>query len=256
MSRPYDILVWCRNKYIAKDQKTTASGGSFASAGYLFWETYKGYYFKSIDAIAGQEATQFTYTTGTGLSGSDEVYRLNSPEFPKAVNMMMDFDRGFFSGTVDFFDTVNCEVVSQPYTLKENYEKWTKVGENSSLPQLYSDVLDDRPTRTMALSYNDDLFLEPGSEQNTESKMLFKETVSQSIQRMGVFSNTILTANVYGNMAINAGDIINVEFSSADGKVDKTYSGRYVIFDLTHLFSKKEDKLTTRLTLVRDSFGV
>ena len=256
MSRPYDILVWCRNKYIAKDQKTTASGGSYASAGYLFWETYKGYYFKSIDAIAGQEATQFTYTTGTGLSGSDEVYRLNSPDFPKAVNMMMDFDRGFFSGTVDFFDTVNCEVVSQPYTLKENYEKWTKVGENSSLPQLYSDVLDDRPTRTMALSYNDDLFLEPGSEQNTESKMLFKETVSQSIQRMGVFSNTILTANVYGNMAINAGDIINVEFSSADGKVDKTYSGRYVIFDLIHLFSKREDKLTTRLTLVRDSFGV
>ena len=256
MSRPYDILVWCRNKYISKDQKTTASGGSYASAGYLFWETYKGYYFKSIDSIAGQQATQFTYTTGTGLSGSDEVYRLNSPQFPKAVNMMMDFDRGFFSGAVDYFDTVNCEVVSQPYTLKENYEKWTKVGENSSLPQLYSDVLDDRPTRTMALSYNDDLFLEPGSEQNTESKMLFKETVSQSIQRMGVFSNTILTASVYGNMAINAGDIINVEFSSADGKVDKTYSGRYVIFDLTHLFSKSEDKLSTRLTLVRDSFGV
>jgi hypothetical protein len=73
---------------------------------------------------------------------------------------------------------------------------------------------------------------------------------------MGVFSNTILTANVYGNMAINAGEVINIEFSSADGKVDKTYSGRYVIFDLTHIFSKSEDKLTTKLTLVRDSFGV
>ena len=57
-------------------------------------------------------------------------------------------------------------------------------------------------------------------------------------------------------MAINAGDIINIEFSGADGKVDKTYSGRYVIFDLIHLFSKGDDKLTTRLTLVRDSFGV
>lgn len=256
MSRPYDILVWCRNKYISKDQKTTAAGGKYVSAGYLFWETYKGYYFKSIDSIAGQPESDFTYTSGTGLSGTDEVFRLNSPEFPKAVNMMADFDRGFFSGTVDFFDTVNCEVISEPYTLKENYPKWKKVAENNELPQLYSDVLDDRPTRTMAVSYNDDLFLEPGSEKNTESKMLFKETISQSIQRMGVFSNTVLTANVYGNMAINAGDVINIEFSNANGKVDKTYSGRYVIFDLTHLFSKIEDKLTTRLTLVRDSFGV
>ena len=169
---------------------------------------------------------------------------------------MADFDRGFFSGTIDFFDTVNCEVLSESYTLKENFSKWTKVGENNTLPQLYSEVLDDRPTRTMAVSYNDDLFLEPGSEKNTESKMLFKETISQSIQRMGVFSNTILNANIYGNMAINAGDIINIEFSGADGKVDKTYSGRYVIFDLIHLFSKGDDKLTTRLTLVRDSFGV
>ena len=256
MSRPYDVLVWSRNKYVAKDQKTTASGGSYASAGYLFWETYKGYYFKSIDSIAGQEPTEFTYTTGSGLGGSDEIYRLNSPQFPKAVNMMADFDRGFFSGTIDFFDTVNCEVLSESYTLKENFSKWTKVGENNTLPQLYSEVLDDRPTRTMAVSYNDDLFLEPGSEKNTESKMLFKETISQSIQRMGVFSNTILNANIYGNMAINAGDIINIEFSGADGKVDKTYSGRYVIFDLIHLFSQGDDKLTTRLTLVRDSFGV
>ena len=256
MSRPYDILVWCRNKYISKDQKTTAAGGKYVSAGYLFWETYKGYYYKSIDSIASQTASNFTYTTGSGLGGTDEVFRLNSPAFPKAVNMMADFDRGFFSGTIDFFDTVNCEVISEPYTLKENYPKWKKVAENNELPQLYSDVLDDRPTRTMAVSYNDDLFLEPGSEKNTESKMLFKETISQSIQRMGVFSNTILTANVYGNMAINAGEVINIEFSSADGKVDKTYSGRYVIFDLTHIFSKSEDKLTTKLTLVRDSFGV
>jgi len=256
MSRPYDVLIWARNKFIGKDQKTSSSGGKFVSAGYLFWETYRSYYFKSIDAIAAQKDVVFTYSTGTGLGGVDEVYRLNNPQFPKAVDMFNDFDRGFFSGTVEFFDTVNCEVVTQKYTLKENYAKWTKIGESSSLPQLYSEVLDDRPTRTMAVSYNDDLFLEPGSEKNTESKMLFKETISQSIQRMGVFSNTIMTARVDGNMAINAGNVLEVEFTAQDGSIDKTYSGRYIIFSLTHLFSKHEDKLNTDLVLVRDSFGV
>lgn len=254
-ARPYEILVWCRNKYIAKDQKTVASGGGYASAGYFFWETYKGYNFVSMDSIAKQNTLPYTYNTGRGLGGEDEVYLLNSPQFPKAVNMIQDFDRGFYSGTIDFFDTVNCEVYSESYSLKENFPKWTKVAENNELPQLYNEVLDNRPTRTMSVSFNDDLFLEPGSEKNTDSKMLFKETITQSVQRMGVFTNSILTASIYGNMAINAGEILNIEFLDSNGQLDRTYSGRYVIFDLMHLYSSKEDKLKTQLTLVRDSFG-
>ena len=254
-SRPLDILVWARNKYVSKDQKTVASGGGYASAGYFFWETYNGYNFLSMDSIPKKDPLPYTYTTGRGLGAEDEVYLLNAPKFPKAVNMMQDFDRGFYSGTIDFFDTVNCEVYSESYNLKENFPKWNKVAENNELPQLYNEVLDNRPTRTMSVSFNDDLFLEPGSEKNTDSKMLFKETITQSVQRMGVFTNSILTASIYGNMAINAGEILNIEFLDSNGHLDNTYSGRYVIFDLTHLYSLKENKLNTQLTLVRDSFG-
>lgn len=256
-SRPYDVLVWCRNKYIGTDQKTVASGGEYTSAGYFFWETYSSYNFKSVDSIAGQTTEKQIYTTGSGVGGEDEYYKIRDPSFPKTVDMMTDFNRGFYSGKIEFFDTVSCEIIEKDYTLKDNFPKWTKVGKNSTLPSLYSDVLNQKPTRTLALSYNDDLFLEPGSEVNTNSKMLFKETVTQSVQRMGVFTSQIMQGRVYGNMGLNAGDIVSVEFLDADGRVDRNYSGRYVIFDLLHIYSSgSEVKLKTDLTLVRDSFGV
>jgi hypothetical protein len=255
-SRPYDVLFWSKNKYFAGDQKSTATGGGYASAGYLFWETYDQYNFKSIDSLAGQTEEKQVYTTGTGVGGNDEYYKIRDPSFPKSLDMMTDFDRGFYSGTIEFFDVVNCEYKEEPYTLKENFSKWKTVTGNSTLPSLYSDVLDKGYTRTMALSYNDDLFLEPEGE-TTNSKMLFKETVTQSVQRMGVFTSQIMQGRVYGNMRLNAGDIINVEFLGADGGLDKNYSGRYVIFDVLHIYSKGDEiKLKTDLTLVRDSFGV
>lgn len=254
-ARPYDVLFWSKNKYFANDQKTSATGGGYASAGYLFWETYDQYNFKSIDSVASQTEEKQVYSTGTGVGGEDEYYKIRDPSFPQTINMMTDFDRGFYSGTIEYFDVVNCEITEEPYTLKENFSKWKTVTQNSTLPSLYSDVLDKGYTRTMALSYNDDLFLEPGGE-NTNSKMLFKETVTQSVQRMGVFTSQVMQGRVYGNMRLNAGDIINVEFLGADGGLDKNYSGRYVIFDVLHIYSKgAEIKLKTDLTLVRDSFG-
>lgn len=257
-SRPYDVLIWTRNKYFDSNQKKVSSGGDYTSAGYLFWETYSKYNFKSIDSIAGQFGEKQIYSTGTGVGGEDEVYKMMDPSFPKTVDMMTDFDRGFYSGEIEFFDTVNCEIIHKEYSLKDNFSKWNTVAENSSLPSLYSDVLSkERGTRTLALSYNDDLFLEPGSEKNTNSKMLFKETVTQSIQRMGVFTSQILTGTIYGNMKLNAGDIIMIEFLNASGGLDKNYSGRYVIFDLLHIHSRGDRiKLKTSVTLVRDSFGV
>ena len=46
-------------------------------------------------------------------------------------------------------------------------------------------------------------------------------------------------------------------YTDADGKMDKTYSGKYVISSIRHIYSGvyPEATLKTNLTLVRDSFG-
>jgi hypothetical protein len=255
-SRPYDILVWARSKYFDDSQHSTSSKGKYSSAGYLFWETYLSYNFKSVDEVCSQSSKPQTYTTGTGIGGLDEAYKVQNVQMPQSLDMISNFDRGFYSGTVEYFDLVNCEVKTSPYNLKDNYNKWKKLGTNDNLPQLNSDVFSmEEPTRTMVVVYNDDLFLESKKDQ-TKNKMKFVETVTQSIQRMGVFTGQVLEGTVLGNMTLNAGNIINVEFQDAIGGIDKNHSGRYIVFELRHIFSRERDQLKTQFVLVRDSFGV
>ena len=255
-SRPYEILVWARNKYFDGQQKNTSSGGKYTSAGYLFYETYDQYNFVSIDSLAAKRDEKFNYFTGTGLGGSDEIYRLSHVAFASNLDLMQNFDKGFYAGRIDFFDVTNCEVGTATYNIGSNYKTWTKLGEQSDLPELYKKELAEKPTRVMTVAFNDDLFLESG-EQQTDKKMLFLQTIAQSVSRLGVFTSQVLNVNIIGNMTLRAGDLLRLDFTDADGKVDKTYSGRYIIAELQHLFNRSESdgKFRSNVTLVRDSFG-
>jgi len=255
-SRPYEILVWARNKYFDGEQKNTSSGGQYTSAGYFFYETYDEYNFVSIDSLAAKRDEKFNYYSGTGLGGSDEVYRMSHVAFPTNLNLMQNFDKGFYAGRIDFFDVVNCEVGTATYNIGSNYKTWTKLGEQSDLPELYKKELAEKPTRVMTVSFNDDLFLESG-EQQTDKKMLFLQTVAQSISRFGVFTSQVININIVGNMALRAGDLLRLDLKDSDGKIDKTYSGRYIIAELQHLFNRSESdgQFRSNVTLVRDSFG-
>jgi hypothetical protein len=256
-SKPYEVLVWARNKYVGNSSKGTKSGGGFVSAGYLFYEDYDQYNFVSIDSLAEQRKEAARYSTGTDLGGTDKIFKLENPQFVKNLDLIQNFDKGFYSGQVDFLDLVNLEVYTGDYNISDNYSKWSKLGSQDDLPDLYKKVLSKSPTRIMTIPYNDDLFLESGNQDKTKNKMYMKETIVQSVSRFGVFTSQVLKASCLGNMTLRAGNMIIIEFVDPDGKQDKTYSGRYVISDIRHIYSGSypEAKLKTNLTLVRDSFG-
>ena len=255
-SRPYEVLVWSRNKYFDGEQKNTSSGGSYTSAGYFFYETYDEYNFVSIDSLAAKRTPKYNYYSGTGLGGSDQIFRMNHVTFASNIDLMKNFDKGFYAGRIDYFDVVNCEVGTATYDISKNYKTWTKLGEQADLPELYKKELAEKPTRVMTVAYNDDLFLESG-EQKTDKKMLFLQTVAQSISRFGVFTSQVLNVNLVGNLTLRAGDLLQLDFPDADGKLDKTYSGRYIVFEVQHLYNRSESdgNFRSNVTLVRDSFG-
>ena len=252
-SKPYELLVWTRNKFISMDQKSSKSGGSNVSAGYFFWEGYDTYNFQSFDSLAVQGGQAASYSTGDGSGGMDEAFRLRSINFPKTLNMFENFDKGFFSGEIDFFDVVDCEVDTYRYNIKDNYQKWEKVAEQEDLPDLYKAALSDVSTRTMTVAYTKDLFL-GSNEDNTKDKLMFLETVGQAVSRYGIFTSQVLTASCMSNLELRAGNIISIEIYGADGEVDKNQSGRYIVFELRHIGA--DSKMKTNLSLVRDSFGV
>ncbi len=252
-SKPYEMLVWTRNKFISVDQKSTKTNGANCSAGYFFWEGYDTYNFQSFDSLAQQKGQSAAYSTGDGFGGMDEAFRLQGVNFPKTLNIMENFDQGFYSGEIDFFDITDCEVDTYRYNIKDNYAKWEKVAAQKDLPILYKEALSDVSTRTMTVAYTKDLFL-GSDEDNTNDKLMFLETVGQAVSRFGVFTSQILTASCMSNLELRAGNIISIEIYGADGEVDKNQSGRYILFELRHIGSGAN--MRTNLTLVRDSFGV
>ena len=92
-SKPYEVLVWTRNKFISVDQKSTKTNGANCSAGYFFWEGYDTYNFQSFDSLAQQKGQAAAYSTGDGSGGMDEAFRLQGVQFPKTLNIIENFDQ-------------------------------------------------------------------------------------------------------------------------------------------------------------------
>ena len=268
-SRPLDILIWARNKFIG--DKSTASGGDYTSAGYLFWETYQQYNYHSVDTICAQKGHKCVFTTGTGTGVTQDAFRIENPQFISNVDMVENFNKGFYSGQIEFFDITECTMTTRKYTLKEYYPTWEKIASNEHLPTLNSagmqeDLEPSAPespsvhnkyaTRNMMVSYNKELFVGSTDDEEGDPE-IFRETVVQSISRLGLLMNQVLTftCNV-GNMDLHAADPVLIEFYDSRGEIDPQHSGRYIIADLTHLYTSGEDKLSTLLTLTRDSFGL
>tara|TARA_A100001234_G_scaffold217428_1_gene224814 strand:+ start:4250 stop:5572 length:1323 start_codon:yes stop_codon:yes gene_type:complete len=270
-SRPLDVLIWARNKFIGDDQKSTAAGGNYTSAGFLFYETYDQYNYVSVDKLSGQTGHKCVFTTGTGTSTTQDAFRIENPEFVNTIDMVQNFDKGFYSGQIEFFDITECTMSTEKYTLQDLYPTWNKIGSSNYLPSMNSPAMkeDLKPvapespavhskyaTRNMMVSFNKELFA-GSTEDKSEDAEIFRQTVLQSVSRLGIFMNQVLTVTCnIGNMDLHAGDPVLIEFFDSQGNIDTQHSGRYIIADLTHLYTKSEDKLKTYLTLTRDSFGL
>ena len=270
-SRPLDVLIWARNKFIGDDQKTQKTGAKYTSAGFLFYETYRSYNYVSVDTISGQQGHKATYTTGTGRGVGQDAFRIESPKFESTIDMIRNFDRGFYSGQIEFFDITECTMSTEKYTLKDLYPTWNKIGSSNWLPSMNSPAMQEDlkavapespavhskyATRNMMVSFNKELFAGSTDDKNQDAE-IFRQTVMQSVSRLGIFMNQVLTVTCnIGNMDLHAADPILIEFFDSQGNVDTQNSGRYIIADLTHLYTRSEDKLKTYLTLTRDSFGL
>ena len=270
-SRPLDVLIWARNKFIGEDQKTVKGNGKYTSAGYLFYETYDQYNYVSVDHISGQKGHKCVFTTGTGDGSTQDAFRIDTPEFVNTIDMVQNFDKGFYSGQIEFFDITECTMTTEKYTLKELYKTWNKIGTSDWLPSMNSPAMQDDlepveaespavhspfATRTMLVSFNKELFAGSSDDADQDAE-IFRETVLQSVSRLGIFMNQVLTVTCnVGNMDLHAADPVFIEFFDSQGNIDTQHSGRYIIADLTHLYTKGEDKLKTYLTLTRDSFGL
>jgi hypothetical protein len=266
--KPYYAMNWLSKKAVsAKNQKQGDS------AGYFFYETSEGFFFKSIDGLLAQEKkksiiyNQSPDSRGENLPAGYDVKALDYVK-DNAVDVQDKLQMGAFSTRTVLFDPFTCyyEVITP--NAKEK-EKSLKLG-GKELPVLNKEF--NREGNNKEFSRTQYMLLDKGTiptgsgtgkgqEQLNKSKeenFLPKDILNQAIMRYGQLFSQKSTITIAGDFSLHAGDVIfldapELQTETKNDDVNKESGGLYIIADLCHYISPKETY--TKLNLVRDSFG-
>jgi hypothetical protein len=307
--RPFDLIYSMAPKCISSKVNPTAesgTGSAFASsassapstasstagklkgtAGYLFFETYDGYIFRSIDKLCSSGDDQFGGTApkltleyaiavDDKASSQSNALKILEYTFDNELDIMKRMRMGTYSSLIVFFNPSTGYYEEYVYSLSDTYSSMVHMGSADKLPKGQKE-LSQYPTRVMTqfvdheTFYNDTGTASPEAKDKGSKPTQFpdwkKFFMSQSIGRMSLMTNQVLNITIPCNLSLRAGDKIEAllpNMSSETGndgrntkKYDEEHSGVYLIQDICYNFQRLSgSKAVTSMKVVRDSYGM
>jgi len=258
--KSFYTINWLSKKGVsAKSQKLGTS------AGYFFYETSEGFFFKSIDGLLSQDKKKsYMYNQSPdGEVGVPEGYDDKALNYTKdnKIDAQRKLMQGAYSTRIVVFDPFTCyyEVLTPPASeeaktagkkLPKLNPEFDKAGKNKEYTRTTYMLLDKGTLPTGKTEQQ----LEKSEEENFKPK----DTLNQAIMRYNQLFASGVEMTIAGDFSLHAGDVLFVDAPElqTDTKNDepnKQSGGLYIIADLCHYISTKGTY--TKLNLVRDSFG-
>jgi hypothetical protein len=222
--------------------------------GYFFYETQKGFNFKSIDSLISQEPKE-TYRRydilKEGVTNDSNNYKILSATVSKNQDVLAAIKSGVYINKNNYFDPRTFTYSEDTIYLSQSKLK-NSLGKEPDLP---SDL-----TSFSRVHY---AILDIGTLDSNlygETNNNPKDYQGKSSMRYNMLFSQILNIQVPCNPKLMAGDIIRCEFEViTQGQKetdvnDPTQTGNYLILHLCHHFDPKRSY--TSLTLVRDTYGI
>ena len=261
--------------------------GKQGTSGFLFYEDYFGYKFKSIDSLlekanaevqkladpnAQSKVETFTYTTAISRTeDAEDQNKILDYFIDKAVNIQKNLRVGLYSNLTISFDPVNWKMKSTPYKLKDNVngkDGQTTAGPEVPIPQ--NDLFADNPSRRLVRIMDSGMIekdLEPDDDGNARGSGRDERDMAKSFSRYSLLFQQSLNITIPCNNGIRIGQVIQVIIPDVGpseqgdgGKDDKgadlEISGIYLVRALRHHFELGDGRNVTSLNLVRDSYGL
>ena len=232
------------------------SGGSGknASAGYCFFENYRGYNFLSYDSFASEDEL-VTFVVDLEEGEFDEVTTtipIDRMKVTSSADILKGLNIGSYSSTVMTLDMKDLKYTEYPFNINEYYQNVPKLNTDASLPAYYEGFKKgSAATRIMSKIVDTALFTA-----GTYSKDFTKQ-ISQSALREKLFYNKMVEIDYIGEINLAVGDVVRLEtFKGRDKELDTQNSGKYVIGRVEREFTSSRDSMSTKLTLFTDSPGV
>lgn len=306
LKRPFDVissfLPECvsssTNTPLAPQSSSTSSGGGSSSAsggstqaatknsatvisgtaGYMFFETYDGYVFKSIDALIKENQNKhreyiYGFAQGEGSDAEKNSYLILNYSFGSQENILKKMRYGVYSSMISFFNPSTLEYEEYFFDLSKEYPKMVHLGTDEDIPKSIK-KLSEYPSRVMLQFFDHETFHDQdtiadpqkaGRSGGTQYPDFRKQWVAQSISRSMILNNQILNITIPINFEIRAGDKLNVKLPNQSvsserekEKYDLANSGLYMVKKISYDVTRDSDKgliAVCNLELIRDNLG-
>ena len=267
--KPFYVCTWLASK--AAPDRGDLTGGA---AGYLFYETYDGFNFRSIDLLFEQKPKGNYLYSNTADSKKEYDGKIISYDIDRNIDLQNNLLMGTYSNRTLFFDfyAMNYEVrnfnvdSSNPPKSKEGGSKGKVVSGGTEDLDYVADEFRKPISRlmnrvkdvgTLPSGKNIAEQLKAWKDKAGEATFDAEDIMVQSLMRYNQLFSIKINIMIAGDFSLRAGDLIHCEFPelSVDPNTDvnRQTGGIYMISSLCHNITPR--KTYTSLTLVRDTFG-
>ena len=258
---PYRSIYWLARRAISKTMSEDGSGTQ--RVGFLFWQTYTGYKFKSIDTIISEgnkKNLKYIQSEIVDPERENENFYLYSVVAQQNQNLIQDMSSGRYGERRRY---VNLHMLydsnlddEAPLSEAELEKSQSKLGDGER-DCLNYDIRENPSKPSVVVMVDSTMRKDSKTAIFIDGEFDPTKVITQSKRRyQSLLSNTV-RVTVPLNINLECGDIISIETIKSLQGVDEHTSGLYLIKDLKHVvqFNRNGVQCTTDLRLVRDSQG-
>ena len=221
------------------ESKRSISTGGGDRAGFLFWQTFDGYKFKSIDTIASQgKEDAVSYRQVEYVGEETDNFRIFNPLMEYNQNIIRTLRTGGYGDKTLFFNPYGLPQNSQP---SDQHEYNTTFGKTDSFG---TDDLQERglgvgsrPTNVDVQPYVGGTMTTDGTVEEEDDSGSPQKWLSQSNIRYQQMLSQSQRVTLPMNLDLSAGDPIDLKLISPNEGLDSHESGVYLIKDIRHTVS-------------------
>ena len=264
--KPFYTVTWLCNKSVSEQNQTLGK-----SAGYFFYETSEGFFFKSIDGLLGQEPKlKLIYNETPDVNGKiPEGYDQKILDFKKdnSTNVQKKLQMGSFSSRTVLFDPFTCYYEVKAPKAEDNEDQLKMGGKDLYLGKKFRNKEFDQEGTNEEFSRTTYFLLDKGTapsgtsdqqlEKSGEENFEYGQIANQSVMRYNQMYSARASITIAGNFSLHAGDAIYIDSPGLQKEktsdVDRKDGGLYIITDICHQITS--EGTYTQCNLARDSFG-
>lgn len=268
--KPYATIKYLSDNAISKKYK---------NAGYLFYETTRGFNFRSFEslmAMDGAIARPVVEMYATQPSGKrddqgnvdilKDLKNIESYSFVDAVNQLEEMTSGLFANRLVTHDIYNKRIETHDFDYHETFGEYFHTehsdGEKSFTKWLHPFAFFDNTGKTISDFPMQKLmnYVQTAKSHDAYEFVPCKDTVPQRVSQRAQMANFHLLMTVPGQTRMNVGQLISfalpyqkpVAHDEAQ-QLNPYYSGRYLILQLKHKFDIVAQKHTMNMRCVKDA---